>query len=774
LNRRLKVFFRKVFFLFLVSSFFFCQYLSFSFSSAYAAGLANSDWPMFGKDLRHTNAVSSDASAYLTMSWYYQLDTSTRAAPIIDENNVIYVGDEGLKLYAIDSNGNPRWAFTAPVAPATHQNIGSAAVDDNGVIYYLANSASGFKSVYALDPDDGSTNWSYPIATNGDNLLGKITIASDGTIMTVPYKSAFTAINSDGTFKCNYGNATVEASGPAVDSSGNIYFGSLTRFYALRSDCTLLWQNTDLTKIRTSPALSADETKIYVLREDPIQLVALNQSDGSVDWYHEFKTGQNWQYSSPSVDEDGIVYVGAAVGTGNGFYAFNSDGTVKWQYEDVNWVRGGSVVGANFVYFADRDRKVYSLDKSSGAFKFSYYTDPPYINNANPPIMDGEGNLYITTTDDIWPADATVGRLLKFRPWTLSASTNHPYHRPGETVTVTATTSMLQTDPTVSENNQVQAIMPNGDEVVLSYDSASGGNTTWTGTWTVPAGTADGSYSGTVEAAAVNVETDTTTNFDSAPTGSSNTGINAAFSYTVDTANPSPFDLISPDHEETVYTSRPTFIWHPASTPDEISGISSYELEVQYQDGGGFIARNIPASSTTTYENEQFRVGYENFGDSDSANDYLHLTTKDSSQWGGNNGLLQEGANIWILNAIDQAGNRRQESRTLFYSASLPFVSTPTPSPALVSIFSPVSTSASTPASLFQAPTSGLTEATFPGEKVVREEKVAREVGLEKGRPEKEKASSWGSFVGAWFGKVKDRFSEAIQSFLELVGSLFH
>ncbi|MDO8488385.1 MAG: hypothetical protein Q7S31_03695 [bacterium] len=117
-------------------------------------------------------------------------------------------------------------------------------------------------------------------------------------------------------------------------------------------------------------------------------------------------------------------------------------------------------------------------------------------------------------------------------------------------MTITATSSMLRVDPASSSDNQVQAVMSNGDKVGLTYDSASGGNTVWKGTYIIPANTAGGTYSGALQAIAYNVTTDVTTSFNSLPTGFNNTGITATFCYGVSSSaacSPSTTSVASPD-----------------------------------------------------------------------------------------------------------------------------------------------------------------------------------------------------------------------------------
>ncbi|KKU90130.1 MAG: hypothetical protein UY21_C0026G0001, partial [Microgenomates group bacterium GW2011_GWA1_48_10] len=67
---------------------------------------------------------------------------------------------------------------------------------------------------------------------------------------------------------------------------------------------------------------------------------------------------------------------------------------------------------------------------------------------------------------------------------------------------------------------------------------------------------------------------------------------------------------------------------------------------------------------------------YENFSDSDSANNYISVYTKSHSDWGSseNDGKLREGRVSWKVKAVDNAGNETSTSRTLFIDRNSPKV----------------------------------------------------------------------------------------------------
>ena len=149
----------------------------------------------------------------------------------------------------------------------------------------------------------------------------------------------------------------------------------------------------------------------------------------------------------------------------------------------------------------------------------------------------------------------------------------------------------------------------------------------------------------------------------------------------LDTTAPSSFDLDSPGHESYTNSERPTFKWKAASTPDATSGLSKYSVEVDNGDSGDFIIDDIPTNRTTDYETNKYVAHYENFSDSDSTNNYISVYARSTSSgqansWDSDNndGKIKEGKRSWKVKAVDNVGNEREESRTLFVDRSGPSV----------------------------------------------------------------------------------------------------
>jgi outer membrane protein assembly factor BamB/methionine-rich copper-binding protein CopC len=250
--------------------------------------------------------------------------------PMVINNGTIYVLN--YDLYAIDSiNGTKKWTYNIG-ATTTHSNL---VMGPDGIIYF----ATSINGVYAIDttlpnPDQEDPKWVY----FNSNIRGGVTLSPDAkTLYFGSYSSSdplFYALNTaDGTEKWNYTTGQV-ASTPVVLPDGTIYIATYNgTFYALDPDnsenrvkwsCTIQRVNSaipvvgsdGLIYIGTQP--TATTGNFYVL--DP------NNSTNHIKW--SYNTGPI--ISTAAVGADGTIYIGT--NRNALLYAFNPDGTVKWQY----------------------------------------------------------------------------------------------------------------------------------------------------------------------------------------------------------------------------------------------------------------------------------------------------------------------------------------------------------------------------------------------------------------------------------------------------------
>jgi outer membrane protein assembly factor BamB len=149
------------------------------------------------------------------------------ASPTVGPDGTVYVGANNSNLYAISPDGELVWMFQADREIAGIWSTASLSAD-NSTLYFGANKGG----VYALNREDGSVRWQYPI-------VGSI------------YSS------------------------PAVDATGMIYTGSTVgHVFALDgTDGHLLFDYDAHSPIWTAPAIRPDGSIVIADRDGRVMLL---------------------------------------------------------------------------------------------------------------------------------------------------------------------------------------------------------------------------------------------------------------------------------------------------------------------------------------------------------------------------------------------------------------------------------------------------------------------------------------------------------------------
>ena len=152
-------------------------------------------------------------------------------------------------------------------------------------------------------------------------------IALDGTIYIGDEEGNLYAIKPDGTSAWPKPFSTGEQiiTRPAIDSEGNIYFGSFSdKFYAIDSNRVPIWTFDTKQDIWSSAVIRADGTVYF--GADNGYFYALSTETGEVKWTYRIK--ENWQRSSTAVlGLDGSIYFTL---WDNSFYSINRIGKKLW------------------------------------------------------------------------------------------------------------------------------------------------------------------------------------------------------------------------------------------------------------------------------------------------------------------------------------------------------------------------------------------------------------------------------------------------------------
>ena len=205
-------------------------------------------------------------------------------------------------------------------------------------------------------------------------------------------RSPFSTENNAGVELWRFRAEFAIESSPAIDQDGVIYFGSNEGYlHALYPNGTEKWRADCGDWISSSPAISDDGT-IYVGSWDD-HLYAINP-DGTRKW--RFYTDDIW--SSPVIDEDGIVYFGV-LGPGTNIgraYALYSNGTEKWHFDTGFKIYASPAIGEDgTIYFASEDNHIYAFYSNNGTLKWNY----GFGGWPGDPSIDDDGTIYFSSWD---------------------------------------------------------------------------------------------------------------------------------------------------------------------------------------------------------------------------------------------------------------------------------------------------------------------------------------------------------------------------------------
>ncbi len=280
------------------------------------AGLADTPWPKYQYDLRNSGQSPYVGSQNNTPKWSIYGGTIASyfsSCPAIGTDGTLYISEGSGALLAINPDGTLKYRVKKKT---NNWNIlGPISIGSDGTLY--AGCCN--KYVYAVHPSNGTIKWK---SLTGAKLYGGVAIGADGTIYVA--SDALYAFNHlDGSLKWNsttIGNEQ-SSSTPAIGSDGTIYIGSqiTSTLHAYNPDGTLKWSNTTAAAVGGSPAIGPDGI-IYVGNADG-NLYAWNP-DGTLKW--TYATG--WTATAPpAVAADGTVYISFWTTTDGALYAVKPD-----------------------------------------------------------------------------------------------------------------------------------------------------------------------------------------------------------------------------------------------------------------------------------------------------------------------------------------------------------------------------------------------------------------------------------------------------------------
>lgn len=199
---------------------------------------------------------------------------------------------------------------------------------------------------------------------------------------------------------------------PAIGPQGEIVVGTEIELlneegdgsvYSFNPDGSLRWKfETGSDYYESSPTI-ADDGTVYIGCWDN-NLYALDGETGEQVWSSPFQT-EGLIVASPAIGPDGTVYVGSYDGY---LYAINPDGSQKWKYEptlgftfpvlDLSPINGSPVVNStgNIVYFGNDNGNLYAINTSNGSRNWVYMIEEIPLDNGvtSAPALAADGTVY--------------------------------------------------------------------------------------------------------------------------------------------------------------------------------------------------------------------------------------------------------------------------------------------------------------------------------------------------------------------------------------------
>jgi len=140
-------------------------------------------------------------------------------------------------------------------------------------------------------------------------------------------------------------------------------------------------------------------------------------SNGTLKWM--YNTGGVIESCCPAIDENGIIYIGIAHAVyGNYLYAIYPNGTLKWKYYTGDSVTSSPAIGEDgCIYFGDWTGNFHAV-YPNGTRKWMYKTGDVITSS---PAIGEDGTIYIGSHDDnvyaLYPDNGTLKWIFNTGSW---------------------------------------------------------------------------------------------------------------------------------------------------------------------------------------------------------------------------------------------------------------------------------------------------------------------------------------------------------------------
>ncbi len=181
----------------------------------------------------------------------------------------------------------------------------------------------------------------------------------------------------------------------AIGTDGTLYVGSTPAdgggsLIAVGTGGAVRWSR-PLSRILSAPAV-ADDGRVFAAGGRSVYALS---PDGELVWVYDTGGGQI-SYSSPSLGQDGTIYVGDGAGR---LHAIDADGSPQWTFRAGGAIQSSPAVGpSGTIYFGANDGRLYAVSPA-GSEEWSVRTNCGGPLGCTPlqasPSIGADGTVYI-------------------------------------------------------------------------------------------------------------------------------------------------------------------------------------------------------------------------------------------------------------------------------------------------------------------------------------------------------------------------------------------
>lgn len=308
----------------------------------------------------------------------------TDASPAVSSDGIVYVTTRVGALVALDSTANFSvvWTFTIPSGLYCSS---SPAIDASGLVF----TGCGDSTLYAVFASNGTLAWSYSMR---GTVNAPVALAGDGTLFVGSLGGDFVALEAaSGTVKWVADLSYVWYSA-AVGRNGLVYVADINMgLLALdQASGKIVWQKSvGEDHPYPSPAIAPNGYVIWGTHEGTV--LATHPTTGEEMW----RTVTGYDMTSLAVTPLGLVIFGDL---GNAVRALDArTGRSVWNTTSGDQVQSAPIISLEgTVYAGCNDGKLYAMCSLTGALKWVFQADSPFVSSA--PAIGKKGEVFIASS----------------------------------------------------------------------------------------------------------------------------------------------------------------------------------------------------------------------------------------------------------------------------------------------------------------------------------------------------------------------------------------